>query len=210
MALELDSRLADAGWLTQPRLTARRQVRARCSRTTTVVSCGTVEIVTVQAGDRLRIGDAHLLEEALQRMGSLLVVTERHRDDEVRIEPCHQLRGARRRQGTADRDAGDLDRADLAQHLLRQHVADVAQVDGVQAIQLEHERGVEPALGALGVVAVRAHARDEHLVDLVLAGRIDGERALEAGGSDDTQHGRAQRARRAVIAARRRRSPRPA
>ena len=154
----------------------------------------------VEPRHRLRVGDAHLLEESLQRGRALVLVADRHGDDQVRIEAGCELRGTRRGEGPAHGDAGDLDVADVAQHLLGQHVSNIAEVDGVESVHLEHERGVAAPFRALGLVAEGADPRDQHLVDLVLARRIDGERALEAGGADDAQHGRAECPRRPVVA----------
>ena len=82
-----------------------------------------------------------------------------------------------------DRHAGDVDRADVAELLLGQEVADVAEVDGVQAVELDDERR-PTALLALGVVAVRPHAGQEDVLDLVLAGGVEGEGVLEAARQD--------------------------
>ena len=80
----------------------------------------------------------------------------------------------------------DLDRTDLAQHLLGEHVADVAEMGRVHRPSSSiHERGVAAALRAPPVIAEGAHAGDEHLVHLVLARRVDQERGFEAGRTND-------------------------
>ena len=47
-----------------------------------------------ELGDGWPVGDAHLLEEPLQGCGPLIVVTERHGDDEIGVQTSDQLRGA--------------------------------------------------------------------------------------------------------------------
>ena len=104
---------------------------------------------------------AHLVEEALQRIRALgVVVADRHRHDDPRVELGDERRGIGRRQRAAERDARDVDRADVAELLLGQQVADIAEVDGVDAIDLDHERDLLAGLGAAGVVAVRPDAGD--------------------------------------------------
>ena len=81
----------------------------------------------------------------------------------------------------AERHAGDVDRADVAELLLGQEMADVAEVDGVDAVDLDHERHALAALGAADVVAIGPDAGDQHLLDLVLAGAVEDERVVQAG-----------------------------
>ena len=78
---------------------------------------------------------------------------------------------------TAERHAGDIDRADVADLLLRQQVADLAEVDGVDPVDLDHERDALAVLRPARIVAVRPHAGDEDLLDLVLARAVEDERA---------------------------------
>ncbi len=80
----------------------------------------------------------------------------------------------------AERHAGDVDRADVAELLLGQQVADVPEMDRVDAVDLDHERDALAVLRPTGVVAVGADAGDEHLLDLVLAGAVEDERLVEA------------------------------
>ena len=80
----------------------------------------------------------------------------------------------------AERHADDVDGPDVAELLLGQEVADVAEVDRVQAVELDDERDLLARLGALGVVAIGPHAGDEDLLDLVLAGTVEDERVVEA------------------------------
>ena len=53
-----------------------------------------------------------------------------------------------RRQRAAERHAGDVDRPDVAELLLGQQVADVAEVDRVDAVELDDERDLLAAVGA--------------------------------------------------------------
>ena len=75
--------------------------------------------------------------------------------------------------------AGDVDRPDVAELLLRQQVADLAEVDRVHPVELDHECSLLPALVALRVVAVRPDAGEEDVADLVLARAIEDERRIE-------------------------------
>ena len=148
----------------------------RDSSRTVVVSAGRLD-----DGDRqLRLGDrlgAHLVEEALERLGAVgVVVADRHRDDDLRVELGDQLGGAGRRQRATERNAGDVHRADVAELLLRQEVADVPEVDRVDAVDLDDEGDLLARFGPTGVVAVGPHAGDEDLLDLVLARPIEHER----------------------------------
>ena len=65
-----------------------------------------------------------------------------------------------------------------------EEVADLAEVDRVDSVDLDDERDALAVLGALGVVAVRANAGDEDLLDLVLAGAVEDECRVEAGGDE--------------------------
>ena len=78
------------------------------------------------------------------------------------------------------RDADDVDRADLADLLLGQGVGDVAEVDDVDAVELDHEGDVPAALRPALVVAEGPHAGDEDVLDLVLARAVEDERLLQA------------------------------
>ena len=80
----------------------------------------------------------------------------------------------------ADGHARDVDRADVAELLLGQEVADVAEMDRVQAVELDDERGAPARALALGVVAVGPHAGQQDVLDLVLAGPVEDERRFEA------------------------------
>ena len=80
-----------------------------------------------------------------------------------------------------DSQADDIDVADLADGVLVEQVPDLAEVGGIDAVQLAHEGRAHAARSALLVVAERAHARDHHVVDLVLARGIEDEGLLEAG-----------------------------
>ena len=81
----------------------------------------------------------------------------------------------------ADRHAGDVDRADLAELLLGEEVGDVAQVDDVDAVELDDEGDVPSALGAALVVAEGADPVEQDVLDLVLARAVEDERLLQAG-----------------------------
>ena len=133
---------------------------------------------------QLRLGDrlgAHLVEEALERLGAIgVVVADRHRDHDLRVELGDELRGPGRRHRAAERNAGDVHRADVPELLLRQEVADVAEVDGVDAIDLDDEGDLLARFGPAGVVAIGPDAGDEDLLDLVLAGAVEHERAVQA------------------------------
>ena len=123
----------------------------RGSSTTTVVSWGSVEMVTDSRGTGVGCCDAHLREEAIERRGGRVIVAERHRDDEVRIELRDELRGASAVTGPSRCGTQhDVDDADLAQRLLGEHVADVAQMDRVHLVELEDERGVDATLASRG------------------------------------------------------------
>ena len=125
---------------------------------------------------------AHLVEEALEGLGAVgVVVADRHRDDDPRVELGDQLGRPGRRQRATERHAGDVHRADVAELLLRQQVADVAEVDGVDAVDLDDERDLLAGLGAAGVVAVGPDAGDQDLLDLVLARAVEHERGVQAG-----------------------------
>ena len=52
-------------------------------------------------------------------------------------------------------------------------------MDRVEAVELDEERGLLAALGALGVVAVRPDAGEQDVADLVLAGPVEDERVVE-------------------------------
>ena len=84
-------------------------------------------------------------------------------------------------QRATERDAGDVDRPDVAELLLGQQVADVAEVDRVHAVDLDDERDLLAGLGAAGVVAIGPDAGDQDLLDLVLTGTVEHERVIEAG-----------------------------
>ena len=71
--------------------------------------------------------------------------------------------------GAAERDAGDIHRADVAELLLGQEVTDVAEVDRVDAIDFDDEGDLLARFGPAGVVAIGPDARDQDLLDLVLA-----------------------------------------
>ena len=82
-----------------------------------------------------------------QRLGAIgVVVAERHRHDDLRVELGDERRGLRRRQRAAERHAGDVHRADVAELLLRQRVADLAEVDRVDPVDLDDER--DPLAGS--------------------------------------------------------------
>ena len=80
----------------------------------------------------------------------------------------------------ADRDAGDVDGADVAELLLGQEVADVAEVDRVDAVELDDEGDLAAALGAARVVAIGPDAGQQDVADLVLAGSVEDEGVVEA------------------------------
>ena len=87
------------------------------------------------------------------------------------------------RERAADRHAGDVDPPDVGELLLGQLVADVAEVDRVDAVELDDERDLLAALarpsrrrGTSGRPVSRTS------LDLVLAGTVEHERVLEAGG----------------------------
>ena len=104
-----------------------------------------------------------------------------HRDDDLRIELGDELGDPLRRERAADRDAGDVDRADVGELLLGQQMADLAEVDRVHPVELDDERDLLAALRALRVVAVGPDAGQEHVADLVLARPVEDERVLERG-----------------------------
>ena len=145
-----------------------------------VVSLGMLEAVTDSFGWVDGLG-AHLVEEALERLGAVgVVVADRHRDDDARIELGDQRGRVGRRQRAAERDAGDVDRADVAELLLGQQVADVAEMDRVDAVDLDHERDLLAGLGAARVVAVGPDPGHQDFLDLVLARPVEHERVIEA------------------------------
>ena len=146
-----------------------------------MVSGGRLDVVTASLA--WTVGSAPISwRNLLQRLLAVgLVLADRHRDDDLGVELGDQRRGPGRAQRAADRDAGDLDPADVGELLLGQLVADVAEVDRVDAVELDDERDLAAALRALRVVAVRPHAREQDVVDLVLAGAVEHERRLEAG-----------------------------
>ena len=77
----------------------------------------------------------------LERLGAVgLVVADRHRHDDPRIELGDERRRLGRRQRAAERDAGDVDRADVGELLLGQQVADVAEVDRVERRRARRRR----------------------------------------------------------------------
>ena len=194
-----DRRQARAG-RPRPVLTPGRRRGQTClprdSSRTVVVSAGRLETRDRQLRLRRRLG-AHLVEELGERLGAVgLVLAERHRDDDLRVELGDERRRAGRAERAAERHAGDVDRADVAELLLGQQVADVAEVDRVQAVELDDERDLLAGLGALGVVAIGPDAGHEDLLDLVLARPVEDERVVQAG----RQEGRARRATRLPLA----------
>ena len=108
-------------------------------------------------------------------------IAERHGHDDLRVELGDQLRGLRRAERAADRHARDVDRADVAELLLRSRWP-ISPRWIVWSPSSSTTKDALAALGALGVVAVRANAGDEDLLDLVLAGAVEDERRVEAGG----------------------------
>ena len=74
--------------------------------------------------------------------------------------------------------------ADVGQLLLGQEVADLAEVDRVEPVELDEEGGLLAALRALGVVAVRPDAGQQDVADLVLAGPVEDERVVERARED--------------------------
>ena len=146
-----------------------------------VVSVGRLEVVTASFAWTVGVG-THLVQELLQRLVAVgLVLAHRHRDDDPRVELRDERRRARGAERPADRHAGDFDPADVGELLLGQLMADVAEMDRVDPVELGHERDLAAALRAPRVVAVRPHARQEDVVDLVLARPVEHERGLEAG-----------------------------
>ncbi len=161
-----------------------RRLLPRDSRRTAVVSAGRLEIVTDSCG--WGVGSPPISWKNFARASRHLrrVLVQRHRDDDPGIELGDELGGLRRRQRAADRDAGDVDRADVGELLLGQEVADLAEVDRVQPVELDEERRLLAALGALRVVAVGPDARQEDVADLVLAGAVEDERLVERARQD--------------------------
>ena len=58
-------------------------------------------------------------------------------------------------------------------------MADLAEVDRVQPVELDEERDLLAAIGSLGVVAVRPDPGQENVPDLVLTGAVEDERILQ-------------------------------
>ena len=108
-----------------------------------------------------------------------IVVAQRHRHDDRGVELRHERGGLSRRQRSAERDAGDVHGADVAQLLLGEQVTDLAEVDRVNPIELDDERGLLARLGAPRVVTIGPNSRDEDLLDLVLARPVEDERVVE-------------------------------
>ena len=85
---------------------------------------------------QLRLDDgrgAHLVQELLHRVVAVrLFLADRHRHHDLRVQLGDQRRGRGGRERAADRHAGDVDAPDVAELLLRQLVADVAEVDRVE------------------------------------------------------------------------------
>ena len=113
----------------------------RDSSRTVVVSAGRLESDHRQL--RLGVGSAPISWKNLrERLGAVrLVLADRHRHDDLAGRAGRRARrpvvGGER---PAERHARDVDRADVAELLLRQQVADVAEVDRVDAVELDDER----------------------------------------------------------------------
>ena len=80
----------------------------------------------------------------------------------------------------AERHQDDVDRPDVAELLLGQLVADVAEMDRVQPVDLHDEGDLLAARRALGIVAIGADAGHEDVLDLVLARAVEDERVVQA------------------------------
>ena len=74
--------------------------------------------------------------------------------------------------------------ADVRELLLGQEVTDLAEVDRVQPVELDEERGLLAAVGALRVVAVRPDAGQQDVADLVLARTVEDERGIQRARED--------------------------
>ena len=113
---------------------------ARLEQDRRSVSAGRLEKLHRQLGLRRRLR-AHLVEELGERLGAVgLVLAQRHRDHDARIELGDERRGPGRAERAAERHARDVDRADVAELLLGQEMADVAEVDGVQRRRARRRR----------------------------------------------------------------------
>jgi hypothetical protein len=127
------------------------------------------------------------VEELGERLLALrLVVTDRQWHDDAGVELGDELGRLRGAQLTPDGDTGDVHGADVAQLLLGEQVTDVAEVDRVEPVELDRERRLLAPLLATSIVAIRPHASQQDVADLVLAGTLENERGLEAG----REHGR--------------------
>src|SRR4029077_11018890 len=96
------------------------------------------------------------VEELGEGLGAVrLVGADGHGDDDLRIELGDELGRPRRRERATDGDAGDVDRADVAELFLGHEVTDVAEVDRVETVELDDERRAAASTSAPLVIAIR-------------------------------------------------------
>ena len=181
----------------------RGQVLPRASSSTVVVSVGRLEGVIASAGSGGRPRRPSRGRRCASASSQAASSSQTGIGTTMRGSSWAMSSAARvGRQRAADGHAGDIDRADVADLLLGEQVPDVPEVDRVEAVELDDERGLAAPLLALRVVAVGADAGHQDVADLVLAGSVEDERVLDARRQDrlavarDLALGPAQRARR--------------
>ncbi len=120
-------------WPSRRRRAVRASLAARLEEDAWSSRSGRLEIVTAGAASAGRWASPPISWRNVSRASaqSGLVLADRHRDDDLGVELGDQLGGLRGAERAADRHAGDVDRADVAELLLGQQVADVAEVDRV-------------------------------------------------------------------------------
>ena len=122
------------------------------------------------------------MEELGERLGAFgLVVAERHRHDDPRVELRDERGGTGRRLSAPPSGTQAMSTDPMSPSFSSVSRWPMSpEVDRVQAVELDDERDLLAGLGALRVVAVGPDAGQEDVLDLVLARAVEDERVVKA------------------------------